>query len=318
MSFSNISFANNRPQVFNFAGGNPRTALNINQNARGNALYGQSNAYMASGGQNIQSLLSTLMGMFNGLFSQYGQGTPNYGNGGGYNYNPPAPPPQTECPPPPPVCPPPPPPVCEEPEKVLGSAGLFGDPMFGLFTPGLENVPDALKSFDSGIGNGQTVTLLKDSDLGGLEVTGTGVQVDPSIVNSTAIGTASFKSGNDVVTIGGDGKLIVNGQNKGNIRDAGFIAPITLPSGLKVSTENAIDGANGATAERFVIQNGEYRITAAVRSPHPDSRSYLDMNFEELVADAADNATGYRVNVPGQTQQFGIADLLRLEPGMLG
>lgn len=316
MSFSNVSFRNNRTQLNSYAGSNQRSSASQNSQ-RSNALYGQSNAYMASGGQNLQSMMSTLMSLFNGLFSQFGQSGQSYGSSNSSGSNNYGQSPQTHYPSQPPVCPPSPPPVCEEEPKVLGSAGLFGDPKFGVFTPGLANVPEALKSFDSGIGNGQTVTLLKDTDLGGLEVTGTGVQVDPANANTSAIGTASFKSGSDVVTINGDGNLLINGQNRGNINSSGFIAPITLSNGLKVSTENAIDGANGQMAERFVIQNGEYKITAAVRSPHPDSKSYLDMNFEELVANAADNATGFQASVAGQTQQFGIADLLRLEPGTL-
>lgn len=318
MSFSNISFRNNRTQVNSYAGSNQRSSASMNSQ-RSNALFGQSNAYMASGGQNLQSMMSILMSLLNGLFSQFGQSGQSYGSGNNSNNNYGPQTPNNYPSAPPSVYPPspPPPPVCEEEPKVMGSAGLFGDPKFGVFTPGLSNVPEALKSFDSGIGNGQTVTLLKDTDLGGLEVTGTGVQVDPANANSTALGTASFKSGSDVVTINGDGNLLVNGQNRGNLNSSGFIAPITLSNGLKVSTESAIDGANGQTAERFVIQNGEYKITAAVRSPHPDSKPYLDMNFEELVANAADNATGFQASVAGQTQQFGIADLLRLEPGTL-
>jgi hypothetical protein len=212
-------------------------------------------------------------------------------------------------------CPPPPPPVYQN--QVLGSAGLFGDPKFGVFTPNLGTVPAALQGFESNIAPGQTVTLLQDSDQGGLSVSGTGTQVDPNNPQSTGIGSATFRSGNDTVTIGGDGSLVVNGQNQGNINDDGLIAPIQLPSGLAVSTNPEIDDANGDKTERFVISNGEYKITAAARKPHPDANGYLDMNFEELTPDAADNATGYQTGVPGLNQSFGIADLLRLEPGSL-
>lgn len=209
----------------------------------------------------------------------------------------------------PPVYPPPP-----EKPKALGSAGLFGDPQFQVFTPNL-NLPDALKSpFASGIGNGQTVTLINDPDKGGLKVDVTGIQVDPRNAKSTGVGEAVIKAGTDTVVFKNNGDLLVNGVKKGNIKDGGFIAPITLANGSVVSTGNEIDGAGGVRAERFVISNGEYKITAALRSPHPDSSNFLDMNFEELVNNAADNASGYQTSVPGLTDKFGIVDLLKLEP----
>jgi hypothetical protein len=241
-------------------------------------------------------------------------------------------PPVQQCPPAPPKCPPPQTPQCPEPpvqqyppappecppqeqNKVLGSAGLFGDPQFGLFTPGIQNVPNALKGFESNIKNGQTVNLLNDPDKGGFSISATGTQVDPRNAASTGIGEATFKSGNDTVQIKGNGDLYINGVKKGNINDAGLISPIQLANGMTVSTAQEIDNAQGGTAERFVISNGEYKVTAAARKPHPDSAAYLDMNFQELTANAADNATGYRTTVPGLNQQFGIVDLLRLEPG---
>lgn len=227
----------------------------------------------------------------------------NAGNSTGGTYNPPAPPP-------PPVYNPPPPPS----NKVLGSAGLFGDPQFGVFTPNLGNgIPNELKGFESGIKANQTVTLLNDADKGGLNLSVTGVQVDPANALSTGIGTAVFKSGNDSIQIGGNGDLLVNGVKKGNINDAGLIAPIKVGN-LTVSTSQEIDGAGGVKAERFVIDNGEYKITAAARKPHADSNGYLDMNFEELVDNAADNASGYQASIAGLTQKWGIVDLLKLEP----
>ncbi len=220
------------------------------------------------------------------------------------------PPPPVEPPPvEPPVYPPPP-----EKPKALGSAGLFGDPQFQVFTPNL-TLPDALKSpFASGIGNGQTVTLINDPDKGGLKVDVTGIQVDPRNAKSTGVGEAVIKAGTDTVVFKNNGDLVINGVKKGNIKDGGFIAPITLANGSVVSTSNEIDGAGGVRAERFVISNGEYKITAALRSPHPDSKNFLDMNFEELVNNAADNASGYQTSVPGLTGKFGIVDLLKLEP----
>jgi hypothetical protein len=202
-------------------------------------------------------------------------------------------------------------------EQIKGSAGLFGDPQFGLFSPQLGQIPNALKAFESNIKPGETVTLLNDPDAGGLNISAKAVQVDPNNADSSGIGTATFKSGNDTVIIHGNGDLIINGQKKGNINDTGMIAPITLASGLTISTAQEIDGANGAKAERFVITNGEYKMTAATRKPHADSTPYLDMNFEELEPDAADNATGYQTTIPGIGNRFGIVDLLRLEPGDL-
>lgn len=203
------------------------------------------------------------------------------------------------------------PPVYEEP-KLKGSAGLYGDPKFGLFTPNV-NVPDVLREFESGIAPGQTVTLLDDSDNGGLEIQATAVQVDPNNAASSGIGSATFKSGSDVIVISGNGDLTVNGELKGNINDAGDIAAIQLASGLTVSTSQQVDGANGETAERFVITNGEYKITAAARNPHPEANPYLDMNFEELTDTAADNAIGYQASIAGTSANVGIADLLRIE-----
>lgn len=265
----------------------------------------QSNGYNSNLMASMLPML--LMGLLQMLMSQFGLGGGNYGNGN--TQNPPPKPDNTGYPPPPP-----PPPAKN---KVTGSAGLFGDPQFGVFTPGLGNVPAALKGFESHIKAGQTETLLKDTDNGGLEITGTGVQVDPNNPNSTGIGSATFKSGNDTVTISGNGDLLVNGQKKGNLNDDGLIAPIKLSNGMTVSTSQEVDGANGQKAERFVIANGDYKVTAAPRKPHAESTPYLDMNFEELKADAADNATGYKASVPGFTTQFGIADLLRLEPDNL-
>jgi hypothetical protein len=105
----------------------------------------------------------------------------------------------------------------------------------------------------------------------------------------------------------------------GNIKDSGLVGPITLPGGATISTSSQIDGPNGATAERFTIVNGEYKVTAALRTPS-GATPYLDTNFEELTNNAADNATGRDELVPGRTTasgqplRMGIDDLLRLEP----
>lgn len=201
-----------------------------------------------------------------------------------------------------------------EDSKIRGAAGLVGDPKFMLLTPSLQNDPKyaALKSFDSAIKNGQTATLLNDADQGGFQVNVTGIQVDPAKTNSTGVGQANFKVGNQTVAFSNNGDLLVDGVKKGNINDTGFIGTITLANGATVSTANRVDDANGNQKERFIIRNGEYEVTAAVRSPHPDSKKYLDMNFEELTNNAATNATGYQTNVAG-FGNIGIVDLLKLE-----
>jgi hypothetical protein len=264
-----------------------------NSNAYG---FYNNNPHASSSNAMLISLLQTMMQCFFSMMQNYNQ-TPQL----------PTELPQTPNYPVPPEYP-------QDKTQVLGSAGLFGDPKFGVFTPGLSNIPNQLKGFESGLKNGQTVTLLQDKDAGGLNVKATGIQVDPNNSNSTGVGKAEFKSGSDTVTIKGNGDLLINGTKKGNINNNGLIAPIKLDNGMTVSTAQEIDGPNGETAERFVISNGEYKITAAVRKPHADANGYLDMNFEERTANAADNATGYQASVAGLTDKFGIADLLRLEP----
>jgi hypothetical protein len=159
--------------------------------------------------------------------------------------------------------------------------------------------------------------LLSDPDEGGLEVSVTGTQVNPEDTNSTGVGSASFKAGDDTVTIGGDGSLVINGEDKGNINDLDSLATITLDSGLTIGIDNEVDAADGTEGKRFVIANGEYKMTAAARKPHEDSAGYLDMNFEELTAKSAENATGYRAPVEGLEGGVSLADLLNLEPGDL-
>ena len=223
-------------------------------------------------------------------------------------YQPPQEPPVYQPPVQPPVCPP--------EDKVRGSAGMFGDPMFGLFTPNLGNVPAALKAFDSGLQNGQVVDLLSDSD-GAFNVKAEGIQVNSEVVNSTGIGKLTFSAGSNAVQLRNDGSVLVNGQVRGNIKDNGLISPIALGNGLTLSTSMEVDDAAGNRSERFVITNGEYKFTAALRSPHENSQNYFDLNAEELTANAADNATGFQANVPGLNKLMGLADLLRIEPGTL-
>jgi hypothetical protein len=188
-----------------------------------------------------------------------------------------------------------------------------------LFTPDVSASQVLRNGFDSGIGNGQTVTILDDPDFGGFRVTATGVQVDPVDPNTTGVGQFAVRAGDQTIRVTNNGQItLVNADGSsstiGNVNSSGLIAPVTLANGATVGTSMQIDGPNGQQAERIVITNGEYKVTAALRSPHPDSASYFDMNFEELTNDAADNATGHRVAVPGTGQSFGIPDLLRIEP----
>ena len=295
------------------AGRNPSALGSGRFASNGNALDRSINANAGSFGQAGMSQM--FMMLMQVLMQIMGSRLGSMNDAESTAYNPPAPPPY-DPPAPPPYDPPAPPPYCPPPTtpKVLGSAGLFGDPKMGLFTPNIGNVPTALKSFESNLKPGQTVTLLNDPSLGGLKVSGSVVQVNPANSQSTAIGSAAFTSGNDTVTISGDGSLKVNNNVVANLNDAGNLAPIQLANGMTVSTSQQIDGANGQMAKRFVISNGEYKITAAARKPDGVTTPYLDMNFEELTPDAADNATGYQTSVPGMTGQFGLADLLRIEP----
>ncbi|MBY0402445.1 MAG: hypothetical protein K2X66_00975 [Cyanobacteria bacterium] len=161
-------------------------------------------------------------------------------------------------------------------------------------------------------------SILKDPD-GALDVQVSQVQINPQ--GNTGVGRLDISSGPDKILVDNLGNITANGSKVGNINDPGLIAPITLPSGAVIGTRQEIDGANGVTAERFFFQNGEYKITAANRKP-TGANSYLDLNFEELTANAADNATGRKETVTGVTDpatgkplQLGIPDLLRLEPG---
>lgn len=190
----------------------------------------------------------------------------------------------------------------------------------GLFTPGLGEIPEAMKNIEFTQKAGDApVTLLQDPDEN-LKVQVTSVQVNPE--GDTGVGQLSIHSGGDQIQFDHTGNILANGQVVGNINDPGFTGPITLPSGAVIGTSSHIDGPNGEMAERFFFKNGEYQITAAVRTPsgaHP----YLDLNFEELVNTAADNATGTRYAVSGvidpatgQPLMLSMADLLRLEPNV--
>jgi len=271
--------------------------------------------------QLLMSLMEQMMTMFTTMLSQQASYPPIN------NYNYPAPPSNDQdvshnCTPTPAPTPTPTPTPAPTPyptpaptPAVLGSAGLVGDPKFMLFTPDLQNVADLapLKEFESDLKVGQTITALHDEDNGGLEANLTGVQVNPANGNSIGVGDAQFWVGQQSVEFANNGDLLIDGVKKGNINDNGFIAPITLATGATIQTANRVDDANGNQKERFVLNNGEYEVTAALRSPDANSAKYYDMNFAETTAHAADNAVGYQTNVTG-IGPIGIADLLRLEP----
>ncbi len=201
--------------------------------------------------------------------------------------------------------------------RVTGAAGLFGDPFFGLFTPELGEIPSELQAFDINIQpEDGLVSVLNDSDNGGFDVSVQTYAINPE--GSVGVQQAAITVGTDSISFQNNGDLIINGQVRGNINDAGSIAEIQLAGG-SVMTREEIDGPNGVTAERFVVRTDEYKVTAAVRSPE-GAGSYLDMNFEEQTTSAANNATGHKSQVStlnnpatGTPLEMGLAELLSLE-----
>jgi hypothetical protein len=170
-------------------------------------------------------------------------------------------------------------------------------------------------TFTQRVGDAPT-SILSDPDNGGFDVSVRSVQINPE--GNTGVGNMTIRSGPDTVVFDNTGTITVNGQRAGNIKDPGFVGPITLPGGGVVSTSTQIDGPNGQTAERFTIRTGEYTVTAALREPS-GATPYLDINFEEMTATAANNATGRDEVVSGVTEngqpvRLGIDDLLRIEP----
>lgn len=210
--------------------------------------------------------------------------------------------------------------------QVLGSAGLFGDPWAGAFhlnqlVTDLDAHPafDTLKRFGVSLPAGETRTVLFDPDGPLFKVNATGVQIDPKDSAKTAVGLLAMEVGNEKVEFRANGDLAVNGTVIGNLNGNGLIAPVTLPNGATVGTAMKIDDAQGNLKERFVLNtpNG-YELTAAVRTVN--GISYLDSNFAETQATAADNATNSITgqlsgvtNINGKPFNLGIADLLALE-----
>ncbi len=212
--------------------------------------------------------------------------------------------------------------ICDDMEdntfKVRGSAGLFGDPKLGLFTPDsqIQGVPPILREFDSGLAAGQTVTVLDDPDNDHFAVSVNTVQVDPNNVDSVGVGSANINFGPTVQGFG-DNEIIVNNDGSVHVRFGDAIDPSFGNINDGIAKQTISHGVTIETAVRdgetkLIVNNGEYEVALAMRSPHPDSSNYFDINFEELTADAADNATGHDVQI-GDLGTFGIDELLGLE-----
>lgn len=204
---------------------------------------------------------------------------------------------------------PPPPPVCPPPQtKVNGSAGLFGDPMFALFTPNVQASSELRSGVDTGLKHNQTVNVLTDKDGKGLAVNVTGTQVNPFKDGTVGVGTFEVKTNaGKTVKVTNNGDVTLDGKLVGNVN--------TSPNGMididgetKVGFSQEIDNTAGDKAKRVVVSNNEYKVTAALRKP-TGANAYFDMNFEELTNNASDNATGYT-----NTNGVGIATLLKMEP----
>jgi hypothetical protein len=174
--------------------------------------------------------------------------------------------------------------------------------MINVTTPG---VTSPTRDFDGPLGT--PINLLSDPDQNFK------LDVQLHAVNpegNKAIETVKINVGGKTVQFANDGSLLVDGQARGNIKSAGFVDGISLGNGITIKSASAIDGANGQTAERFVLVTPEYEVTAALRQPS-GAKSYYDVNIAERTAGSADNASGD--NLAGQGN-IGIDDLLRLEP----
>ncbi|MEB3244929.1 MAG: hypothetical protein VKJ06_02970 [Vampirovibrionales bacterium] len=210
----------------------------------------------------------------------------------------------------------------------LGSVGLYGDPYLSLQTEGLQ-VPAAMQNIHFGIDAGQTLTLLSDPDEGGLTVNATGVALDDSETPETAINLLEIALGDDRVQFNAaTGQLVLNGDVLGSITES-LDETAVGDSGAIVKIDESPDGGAGQTTRRMVFASGQYVITAAVRAAESaDAQAasatpaYLDLNIEEVVADAANNATGAKtplegVNNPvtGAPVRLSMADMLAMEQG---
>lgn len=224
---------------------------------------------------------------------------------------------QPPVPVPPPHYPPPPP----APTYITGSAGVFGDPKFGLFTPdnlfgAIGPAPQALRDFQSGLVAGDTPTLLQDPDNGGFNVGAHIVDINGDWPSGNAIDRLVFNSGG--YNIGLDASnpyklsVLPNGSDAVSMID--FADGIDAAEQQLIATlqsHNTFVGTTNVDGRSSVfVSNPEYNVVATQR--HPDQANpYFDVKFEERIGQAANNATGYVASGP---VALSIPQLLNMEP----
>lgn len=184
--------------------------------------------------------------------------------------------------------------------KVMGSLNISGNPTVQVSTPGVSNPAITLEQ-----SVGVPINILKDSDNQfSMDITLHEVNTN----HTKGIQKADFTVNNHQIQFANDGSLMIDGVNKGNITDSGFIAPIDLGNGTSIKTALMDDGG-GNQIERFVLDTPDYEITAARRTAS-NSKPYFDINIAERITSAADNATG---DVISDAQKVSIAQLLQQE-----
>lgn len=187
--------------------------------------------------------------------------------------------------------------------KVSGSAGFFGDPEMGLFTPahllGIGVVPQSLKALHVGHHHRahlDKTPLLVDPD--GLTIYGKSTHVSPGRFALGAVELVMRNVGH--LTFYNSGTVTLNG------------APIgTLAGGIRPSFSNVNVGPHG-----FYVEYAGYQIAGSLRHPG-GANPYYDLKVAELESfpHAADNADSpFKVQAPNG-QFLGLADLLKIEPG---
>ncbi len=224
---------------------------------------------------------------------------------------------------------------CEHPVDypTTVSANLSGDPTLrvgsmtdyqgdvaipGLLTSGIDVLPPT----------GESINLLKDDsndlsydavyhDINGDDASGVAMKQSTITINDKyQVEVLAQDDGELLVTVleGGDA---VHWQGKLSDGEDSFDI-----DGLQVSFAQRPDGVdddgNVVNALRAVVNTGEYEFTWGARDVHDDTLPYLDANFAEVDAHAADDATsGFTVDVDldGTTETIGLADILNLGDG---
>lgn len=196
-----------------------------------------------------------------------------------------------------------------------GSAGIFGDPHIGLFTPQILNNMEVetrtqWKNIATFLEMDREYLLLRDPD-SELEVYArtTGVNpMDPS--SSVGIGTVVIKTHlTQIVFDGGNGSIVINGTEAGNTVKKGTQI-FKVPSAIFECHNEILKGY-----DYCLFWDNEYRIKIFPRSPHPDAKNYFDLSFEENYSNAAANADGDTLTVPigSIPYSLSLADLLDME-----